>query len=70
MFDDANYHYAISKDGGHHFRIYRAPEFVEHFTTMPHGCDEESGVKHFNWNEVVRELLRLDKGVACRIANT
>ena len=62
-YDEAKYHYAISNDGGHNFKIYRDYKFVEDFTTKSFDCDEESGIKNFNWREIARELLRLDQGI-------
>lgn len=69
-YDDAKYHYAISKDGGEQFSIYRDGKFVEQFAPPSFDEDEESGIKNFNWNEVARELLRLDKDVESRIDHT
>lgn len=66
-YDDAEYHYAISKDGGEQFSIYRGRKFVEQFSPFSFEEDEESGVRNFNWNEVARELLRLDKNVESRM---
>lgn len=66
-YDDAEYHYAISKDGGEQFSIYRDRKFVEQFAPISFDEDEESGVRNFNWNEVARELLRLDKNVKSRM---
>lgn len=69
-YDEAKYHYAISNDGGHNFKIYKDYEFVENFVTKSFDCDEESGIKNFNWREIARELLRLDKNVESRIDHT
>ena len=69
-YDEAKYHYAISNDGGHNFKIYKDYEFVEDFVTKSFDCDEESGIKNFNWREIARELLRLDKDVESRIDHT
>ena len=66
-YDDAEYHYAISKDGGEQFSIYRDRKFVEQFAPFSFDEDEESGIRNFNWNEVARELLRLDKDVESRM---
>lgn len=66
-YDDAEYHYAISKDGGEQFSIYRDRKFVEQFAPFSFDEDEESGIRNFNWNEVARELLRLDKNVEARM---
>lgn len=66
-YDDAEYHYAISKDGGEQFSIYRDRKFVEQFAPSSFEEDEESDIKNFNWNEVARELLRLDKDVESRM---
>ena len=66
-YDDADYHYAISNDAGEQFSIYRDGKFVEQFAPKSFDCDEESGVKNFNWNEVGRELLRLDKDIEPRM---
>ena len=69
-YDDAEYHYAISKDGGEQFSIYRDRKFVEQFAPDSFDEDEESSIRNFNWNEVARELLRLDKSVESRIDHT
>ena len=66
-YDDADYHYAISNDAGEQFSIYRDGKFVEQFAPKSFDCDEESGVKNFNWNEVGRELLRLDQDIEPRM---
>lgn len=66
-YDEAKYHYAISNDGGHNFKIYKDYEFVEDFVTKSFDRDEESGIKNFNWRELARELLRLDKNVESRM---
>ena len=66
-YDDAEYHYAISKDGGEQFSIYRDRKFIEQFAPFSFDEDEESGIRNFNWNEVARELLRLDKDVESRM---
>ena len=39
------YHYAISNDGGHHFRIYRAYEFIEQFALFSFDKDESACIK-------------------------
>lgn len=69
-YDDAEYSWAKSVDGGEQFSIYRAGKFIEQFAPSSFEADEESGIKNFNWNEVARELLRLDKGVESRIDHT
>ncbi len=68
-YDEANYHYAVSKDGGEHFSIYIGNNVVEEFAPQSFEEDEESGIKYFNWREVSRELLRLDKNVESRMMN-
>lgn len=69
-YDEANYHYAVSKDGGEHFSIYIGNNVVEEFAPQSFEEDEESGIKYFNWREVARELLILDKNVESRIDHT
>lgn len=69
-YDEAEYSWAKSVDGGEQFSIYRAGKFIEQFAPKSFEEDEESGIKNFNWNEVARELLRLDKNVESRIDHT
>lgn len=69
-YDEAEYSWAKSIDGGEQFSIYRAGKFIEQFAPASFEEDEESGIKNFNWNEVARELLRLDKNVEARIDHT
>ena len=69
-YDEAEYSWAKSIDDGEQFSIYRAGKFIEQFAPVSFEEDEESGIKNFNWNEVARELLRLDKNVEARIDHT
>ena len=69
-YDDAEYSWAKSIDGGEQFSIYRAGKFIEQFAPSSFEEDEESGIKNFNWNEVARELLKLDKNVEAKIDHT
>ena len=69
-YDEAEYSWAKSVDSGEQFSIYRAGKFIEQFAPKSFEEDEESGIKNFNWNEVARELLRLDKDVEARIDHT
>lgn len=69
-YDEAEYSWAKSLDGGEQFSIYRSGKFIEQFAPASFEEDEESGIKNFNWNEVARELLRLDKNVEARIDHT
>ena len=69
-YDEAKYSWAKSIDGGEQFSIYRAGKFIAQFAPSSFEEDEESGIKNFNWNEVARELLRLDKDVEGRIDHT
>ena len=68
-YNDAEYHHAVSKDGGKHFLLYIGNNVVEEFApqSLSFEEDEESGIKYFNWREVARELLRLDKDVESRM---
>ena len=69
-YDEAEYSWAKSVDGGEQFSIYRAGKFIEQFAPKSFEEDEESGIKNFNWNEVARELLKLDKNVKAKIDHT
>lgn len=69
-YDLSDYSFAVSKDDGEQFSIYRDGKFIEQFSPSTFEEDEESGIKNFNWNEVARELLRLDKDIEQRIDHT
>lgn len=69
-YDLSEYSFAVSKDDGEQFSIYRDGKFIEQFSPSTFEEDEESGIKNFNWNEVARELLRIDKDIEPRIDHT
>lgn len=62
-YDDAEYSWALSKDGGESFSIYRDGKFIEQYAPVTFEEDEEDGI----WDEVAGELLRLDADVKPRM---